>query len=100
MRDGLRAAREARDAGFESIGVTGYRNFAILAARVMDRQAAEVAIGEGLQYADAIEQSHCRQMIGDHRGPSWTGQAGRWDPADERARQELVDRGCSRGMIG
>ena len=26
--------------------------------------------------------------------------AGRWDLADERARQELVDRGCRRGSIG
>ena len=38
MRDGMRAAREARDAGFESVGVTGYRNLAILAARIMDPQ--------------------------------------------------------------
>jgi DNA-binding CsgD family transcriptional regulator len=28
----------------------------------------------------------------------WGG--GRWDAADERARQELVDRGCRRGVIG
>ena len=33
MRDGMRAAREARDAGYESVGVTGYRNLAILAAQ-------------------------------------------------------------------
>ena len=59
----MRAAREARDAGYESVGVTGYRNLAIMAARVMDHRSAEIAIGEGLQYADAIEQSHCRQMM-------------------------------------
>ena len=41
MRDGMRAAREARDAGYESTGVTGYRNMALLAARIMDPQAAE-----------------------------------------------------------
>ena len=63
LRDGLRAAREARDAGYESVGVTGYRNIAIMAARIMDPRSAELAIGEGLQYADAIEQSHCRQMM-------------------------------------
>ena len=59
----MRAAREARDAGFEAVGVTGYRNVAIMAARIMDARAAELALGEGWQYADAIEQSHCRQMM-------------------------------------
>ena len=99
LSDGLRAAREARDAGFESVGVTGYRNLAILAARIMDRQTAELAIAEGLQYADAIEQSHCRQMISTTRSVlDWAG--GNWEAADERARQELVDRGCRRGVIG
>jgi len=99
LTDGMRAAREARDAGFESVGVTGYRNLAILAARVMDRRTAELAIGEGLQYADAIEQSHCRQMMSTTTAVlDWA--AGRWDAADERARHELVDRGCRRGVIG
>lgn len=99
MQDGLRAARAAREAGFESVGVTGYRNLAILAARLMDRESAELAIGEGLQYADAIEQSHCRQMISTTRSVlDWN--AGRWDAADERARQELVELGCRRGVVG
>jgi DNA-binding CsgD family transcriptional regulator len=99
MRDGMRAAREARAAGYESVGVTGYRNLAILAARIMDPQAAEVALGEGLQYADAIEQSHCRQMMASTAGILEWG-AGRWDAANELARQELSDRGCRRGRIG
>jgi len=99
LRDGMRAAREARDAGFESVGVTGYRNLGILAARIMDSEAAELVIREGLQYADAIEQSHCRQMIATTRAVlDWA--AGSWDAADERARQELVDPGCVRGTIG
>jgi DNA-binding CsgD family transcriptional regulator len=99
MRDGMRAAREARDAGFESAGVTGYRNLAVLAARILDPEAAQVAISEGLQYADAIEQSHCRQMIaGTLALLEWA--AGHWDAADARARQDLSDRGCRRGMIG
>ena len=99
VRDGLRAAREARDAGYESVGVTGYRNIAIMAARIMDRRSAELAMGEGLQYADAIEQSHCRQMIATTTAIlDWA--AGQWDAADERARHELVDRGCVRGTIG
>jgi DNA-binding CsgD family transcriptional regulator/predicted RecB family endonuclease len=99
MRDGMRAAREARDAGFESVGVTGYRNLAILATRIMDPQMAAVALDEGLQYADAIEQSHCRQMMANTSAVlDWA--AGRWEAADERARHELVDRGCQRGIIG
>jgi DNA-binding CsgD family transcriptional regulator/tetratricopeptide (TPR) repeat protein len=99
MRDGLRAAREARDAGYESVGVTGYRNLALLAARVMDPEVASVAMKEGLQYADAIEQSHCRQMLATTSALlSWG--AGDWDAADARARQDLSDRGCRRGMVG
>jgi DNA-binding CsgD family transcriptional regulator/tetratricopeptide (TPR) repeat protein len=99
LGDGMRAAREARDAGFESVGVTGYRNFAILATRIMDPRTAELALREGLQYADAIEQSHCRQMMATTAAILDWG-AGRWDAAEERSRQELVDRGCRRGMIG
>jgi DNA-binding CsgD family transcriptional regulator len=99
LRDGMRAAREARAAGFESVGVTGYRNLAIMAARVMDPRAAKAAMAEGLQYADAIEQSHCRQMIATTTAILDWG-AGDWDAANERARHELVDRGCTRGTIG
>jgi len=99
LRDGMRAAREARDAGFESVGVTGYRNLAIMATRIMDHRSAEIALHEGLQYADAIEQSHCRQMMSTTRAILDWG-AGAWDAADERARHELVDRGCRRGVIG
>jgi DNA-binding CsgD family transcriptional regulator len=99
IRDGMRAAREARDAGFESVGVTGYRNLAIMAARILHHEAAELALNEGLQYADAIEQSHCRQMMATTTAILDWG-AGAWDSADERARHELVDRGCVRGTIG
>ncbi|MBA2719007.1 MAG: AAA family ATPase [Chloroflexi bacterium] len=99
LRDGMRAAREAREAGYEGVGVTGFRNIAIMAARIMDPRAAEVALEEGLQYADAIEQSHCRQMMSTTTALlDWA--LGRWDAADERARHELVDRGCRRGVIG
>jgi DNA-binding CsgD family transcriptional regulator/tetratricopeptide (TPR) repeat protein len=99
LRNGMRAAREARDAGFESVGVTGYRNLAIMATRIMDHESAEMALREGLQYADAIEQSHCRQMMATTAALLDWG-AGRWDAADERARHELVDRGCQRGVVG
>lgn len=96
---GLRIARDARDAGFESVGVTGYRNLAIAAARVMDYETAQLAIKEGIRYADAIEQSHCRQMMAITSAlMAWAD--GRWDEADLMARQELVERGCRRGSLG
>jgi DNA-binding CsgD family transcriptional regulator len=96
---GLRAAREARDEGFESVGVTGYRNIGVAAAHVMDYESADIAIGEGLRYADAIEQSHCRQQMATTSAlMAWA--AGRWDEADLTARQELVERGCRRGVLG
>ena len=99
LRDGMRAARAARDAGYEGVGVTGFRNLAIMATRILDPRAAATALEEGLQYADAIEQSHCRQMMATTTAIlDWA--AGRWDAADERARHELVDRGCRRGVIG
>jgi DNA-binding CsgD family transcriptional regulator len=54
---------------------------------------------EGLQYADAIEQSHCRQMMSTTRAMLDWG-AGEWNAADERARHERVDRGCRLGVVG
>jgi DNA-binding CsgD family transcriptional regulator len=96
---GLDAAREARDAGFESVGVTGYRNLAMAATRVLDYPTARIALAEGLRYADAIEQSHCRQMMATTSAfLAWA--SGDWDQADATARQELVDRGCRRGVLG
>ena len=96
---GFQAAREARDAGYESVGVTAFRNLAIAAVRVLDYQTAELAIREGVRYADAIEQSHCRQQMATTSGlMAWA--AGRWDEAVDIARQELVERGCRRGVIG
>jgi DNA-binding CsgD family transcriptional regulator len=96
---GLRVARDARDAGFESVGVTGYRNLAIAAARVMDYETAELAIREGIRYADAIEQTHCRQMMATTSAlMAWAD--GRWAEADATARQELVEPGCRRGVLG
>ncbi len=63
--DGISAAaHEARSAGFEDIGVTAFRDTAIMAVRTMDYARADRALGDGLRYADAIEQSHCRHVMG------------------------------------
>src|SRR4029078_4017885 len=70
-----------------------------MARRVLDGDTARLAIREGLQYADAIEQSHCRQMMASTSALlEWS--SGHWDEADRMSRQELVERACRRGVIG
>ncbi|MBI3751137.1 MAG: AAA family ATPase [Chloroflexi bacterium] len=92
-------AHQARELGFESVGVTSFRVAATMAARVMDYAGAEAAIREGLEYADAIEQSHCRQQMATTSAlMAWA--RGDWDVAAGLARQELVERGCRRGALG
>lgn len=99
LREGLRIVRGARDGGHEGVGVTGYQRLATLATRVHDHQTARLAIREGLRYADAIEQSHCRQIMATTSAfLAWT--AGEWDAADELSRREVVDRGCRLGSLG
>jgi DNA-binding CsgD family transcriptional regulator len=92
-------AREAREAGDEEVGVTSYRNAVTSAVRVMKYGSAEASLREGLRYADAIEQSHCRHVMGAAAAlVDWA--AGRWDGALARGEQELADGGCGRGTIG
>ncbi|HXI46298.1 MAG TPA: LuxR C-terminal-related transcriptional regulator [Candidatus Acidoferrales bacterium] len=94
----LDIARRARAAGYESTGVTSFRVAAGMAARNMDYATADAAIGEGYEYADAIEQSHCRQqMAATSALVAWT--RGDWDAAVAIARQEIVERGCRRGAL-
>jgi len=93
------AAREAQEAGFEEVGVTAYRDAATAAVRVMDYRSAATSLLEGMRYADAIEQSHCRHVMGATAAlVAWAD--GRWDDAASMGGQELADRGCSRGAIG
>ncbi|HET9435330.1 MAG TPA: AAA family ATPase [Candidatus Limnocylindrales bacterium] len=94
----LGRAREARDSGFEATGVTAFRNAALVAMRVFDYDTAERGLEEGLRYADAIEQSHCRHIMRAVSGlTDWA--RGRWDDALASAQQELADGGCHRGTI-
>ena len=93
------AARAAREAGYEATGVTGYRNAAWVASRVLDYGTARRAIQEGLRYADAIEASHCRQQMAVTSALlDWAD--GRWEQAAATALQELVDVGCAAGRQG
>jgi DNA-binding CsgD family transcriptional regulator/tetratricopeptide (TPR) repeat protein len=92
------AARKARDAGYEDVGVTAYRNAVTTGARVMAYRSAESSLREGMRYADAIEQSHCRHVMGATAAlVAWAG--GRWDDAIATGEQELANRGCSRGTL-
>ncbi len=93
------AAHRARAEGHEDAGVTAYRDAVVFANRVMEYRSAEASLSEGLRYSDAIEQSHCRHVMGAAAAlVDWT--HGRWDEAVARGAQELADQGCRRGAIG
>jgi DNA-binding CsgD family transcriptional regulator len=94
--DGISAsAHEARRAGFEGAGVTAFRDAATLAVRTMDYGRADRLLADGLLYADAIEQSHCRHVMGALSGlVSWA--SGDWANAATTGRQTIADHGCRR----
>ena len=90
------AASEAAREGWEGTGVTAFREASTIAASALDYAAAERWIGEGVRYADSVEQSHCAHVMRSTQAlVSWAGA----DPveAQRRARQAIVDKGCSRG---
>jgi len=92
-------SRQARDASFESSGVTGYRIAADVAARLMDYRTAALGVAEGLRYADEIEQSYCRRVLAATSAHlAWA--EGRWDDAVREAEIELVEPGSRRGTLG
>jgi DNA-binding CsgD family transcriptional regulator len=93
-----RAASDAREAGYEDEGVTAYRNATTSAVRVMAYDRAARSLGEGMRYADAIEQSHCRHVMAS-AGALVDWAAGRWDAAVAAGEQELANRGCGRGTL-
>jgi len=92
-----RGARAAQRAGYESTGVTAYRNAATLAVRTMEYGRAEAFLAEGMRYADAIEQSHCLHVMGAASAlVAWT--RADWDVADATGRQSIADHGCRRAL--
>jgi len=91
------AAHAARERGFEDLGITAYRDAAVMAARVMEYRRAAGWIADGLRYADAIEQSHCRHVIGATSAlVAWAG--GDWGDAAATARQTIADQGSRRAV--
>lgn len=90
-----RVARAARVDGEESIGVTAYREAAMWAARSMRYGQAIEFLGEGLRYADEIEQSHCAHLMqATSAMVAWAGSD--WTGAVLEARQAISDHGCRR----
>jgi DNA-binding CsgD family transcriptional regulator len=91
------AAHEARERGFEDLGVTAFRDAATLAVRTMDYGRAGRSLADGLRYADAIEQSHCRHVMGALSAiVAWAGAD--WDDAAVTARQAIADHGSQRAL--
>jgi DNA-binding CsgD family transcriptional regulator len=90
-----RVADEARRNGAEETGVTAFRDTAGMATRVMDYARAEAALGEGMVYADSIQQSHCAHVMAALTAElEWA--AGRWDEAVPAGEQAIADHGCRR----
>src|SRR6185312_1097996 len=95
----LQLSREARDASFESTGVTNYRITGDVAARVMEYPTSAIGVTEGIRYADEIEQSYCRHVMAATSAIiAWA--SGSWDEAVQAAELELVQRGSRRGSVG
>jgi DNA-binding CsgD family transcriptional regulator len=91
------AAHRAQQAGFEDTGVTAFRDAATLAVRTMDYGRADRSIADGLRYADAIEQSHCRHVMSAASAlVSWAG--ANWADAATIARQAIADDSCLRAV--
>ena len=95
MRRVGEAALGAEAAGYESTGVSAFRDAATLAARAMDYRGATRWINEGLRYADAIEQSHCAHVM-SATGAMVSWAEARWPEATNQARQAVADHGCRR----
>jgi DNA-binding CsgD family transcriptional regulator/tetratricopeptide (TPR) repeat protein len=90
-----RLADEARHNHAEEVGVTAFRDTAVMALRVLDYARASAALAEGLVYADSIQQSHCAHVMAALETETYWA-AGQWDAAVPAGEQALADRGCSR----
>lgn len=102
VTDGLakvvEAARTAERAGWEGTGVTAFRDASTIAASVLDYRGAAAWIGEGLRYADSIEQSYCAHLMSSTMAMVSWGAADLAD-AESRAKQSVADRGCRRAAM-
>jgi DNA-binding CsgD family transcriptional regulator/tetratricopeptide (TPR) repeat protein len=91
------AAHEAQRADFRDLGIAAFRDGATLAVRAMDYARAGRSLADGLRYADVIEQSHCRHVMGALSAlVAWAGAD--WDGAAATARQTIADHGSRRAV--
>jgi len=91
-----RAAVVARDRGLDETSISTFRLGATAAIGVLDYRHAAAWIGEGIVYADAIEQSYCSHIMHAVGGLVAWGD-GRWDDAVAEAAQALMANGSLRG---
>ncbi len=93
-----KSAYGARDAGYENVALTSFRDGAVLAFRMMDRDRADRLLDDGVRYADSTDQSHCRNVMAATSGLlSWAN--GEWTAAAEIARQTIADHGSQRSVV-
>ncbi len=91
------AAHEAQRADFRDLAVAAFRDAATLSLRAMDYSRAKRSLADGLLYADVIEQSHCRHVMGALSAlVAWA--SGDWDTAGATARQAIADHGSRRAV--
>ena len=91
------AACDAQRADFRDLGVAAFRDGATLAVRAMDYVRARRSIADGMLYADAVETSHCRHVMGALSAlVAWAG--GDWSDATVTARQAIADHGSQRAV--
>jgi DNA-binding CsgD family transcriptional regulator len=90
------AAVAARDLALDETSITNYRLGATAAIGVLDYRHAAAFVGEGIAFADAIEQSYCSHILRAVGGLVAWGD-GRWDDAVGEAAQALLANGSHRG---
>jgi DNA-binding CsgD family transcriptional regulator len=91
----IESADRARSAGHETHAVNAYRDAAWYATRSLDYRKAGRQIGEGLKYAEEIEQSFCGHLLASTQAMvSWAD--GRWAEATEQGGQAASDPGSAR----
>lgn len=91
------AAEAAERAGWESLGISAYRDAATFAMEALDYEASRRWADAGLRYADSIQQSYCANIMGATSAMvAWAG--GDWIEADQLARQRIRDEGSDRSI--
>ena len=84
------AALQAERAGWESVGVSAFRDASTFAADFLDYPAAKRWTDAGLRYADSIQQSFCAHMMASTSSMiAWAGAD--WTQAEMLARDNMTE---------